>query len=287
VAEELRSGLQSRVPGCKSRRRLLDAASASLAWARPREAGRAFHTPMVGTRHGIVAVALVAGAVGASAGAPASAHPPAPVGPGGAAIGGKLHGWLHQSRTPLVRGRIQIVRARCPARTRFVACVYSAHPRRIYIRAGLHDARYVLYHELGHVFDLRVLNDQERRAFRRIMRLGKRRWWRGRQPPAELFAEGYADCARFGRLRSARRSSVYGYAPTRAQHRAVCRLIERAAAPGGRRPRPPRKPPRVIGPEHPPPAPAAPERPQEQRPAPGDGSPSLLDLLLRPEGVAV
>jgi hypothetical protein len=144
--------------------------------------------------------------------------------------------------------------------------------------------RWALYHELGHVFDFRVLNNKERRGFRRIMGIRENRWFGGRRRAAELFGEGYASCARFGSRRAPRRRSVYGYAPTTRQHRATCRLIRRAAAPRGRRPQPPPKPPRVIGPPPSPPAPGGPPGsnppPPSSPPPEEDGGP--LDVIFDP-----
>jgi hypothetical protein len=190
--------------------------------------------------------------------APASAHPPAPVTLDKRPITGKLHGWLHRAKAPLVRGRVQIVLRACPHHPTLAACVFSSRPRRIYMRRRLPAARRVLYHELGHVFDLTVLNGPERRRFKRIMRMRRARWFGGRRMPAEWFADGYARCA-LGRRMLAK--SVYGYRPTRRQHRAVCRLIKRAARPRGSKPQRPSRPPPVLAPK-PPPPPA--EQPPQQ-----------------------
>ena len=64
--------------------------------------------------------------------------------------------------------------------------------------------------------------------------MGLRGAWR-QEPnsPHEQFAEGFRMCARDPR-RPDRRAWGYTYRPTRAQHRAVCRLIAQAeAAPTG------------------------------------------------------
>ena len=217
------------------------------------------------------------------ASATAPAHPPKPVGAAGKEIRGPMHTWLHQARAPLVRGRVQILVIGCPARPRFVACVYARRPSRIYIRPGLRNTRWALYHELGHVFDFRVLNNRERWRFRQILGIREKRWFGGRRRAAELFAEGYASCARFGSRRAARRHSVYGYRPSLRQHRATCRLLRQAVAPRGRRPQPPPKPPRVIGP--PPERPSEPPsggggRPPGSSPPPEDEGP--LDVIFDP-----
>ena len=65
---------------------------------------------------------------------------------------------------------------------------------------------------------------------------GRPGWYRGAISPSEMFAEAYALCARFGVRRPAARKlgftgSVYGYRPSRRQHRVVCRLILRVGTP--------------------------------------------------------
>jgi hypothetical protein len=209
-----------------------------------------------------VACALALAAAGA---ADAAAHPPAPVTAGGRPVTGTVHRWLHQAKVPLVRGRVQLVFSACPRRPWFIACVFTARPRRVYIRRGLRHPRTILYHELGHVFDLIVLNRRERLAFKRIMHLPRRRRWFGvEQPPSEWFADGYALCARHRRISRRARRTAYGYNPSARQHAAVCRLIRRAAAPRGGKPQRPRRPPPVVEPPQPPPA----QQPQEPPPEP-------------------
>jgi hypothetical protein len=189
-----------------------------------------------------------------SAASTASAHPPAPVTMGGRPVTGSVHRWLHQARTPLVHGRVQLAFRACPRHGWLAACVFSNRPSRIYIRRGLVDSRRVLYHELGHVFDFKVLNHRERRRFKRVMHLRRPGWFGGGGRTAESFADGYSLCALGHRLRFA---TPYGYRPTRRQHRAVCKLIARAAAPRGAPPKPPRNPPPVAEPPAPPPPPPA------------------------------
>lgn len=199
------------------------------------------------------------------------AHPPAPVGERGRAIQGKVHAWIHAAKVPLVSGRVQIRRRSCPGHPSFAGCVFSSRPRTLYLKRGLREPRRLLYHELGHVFDLRVLNRRERGAFKRITGIRRRGWFRGGLPPAEWFADGYAACAIRQRLRRRARPTPYGYTPTRSQHARVCRLIRDAAAPNGRPPEPPKNPPPVIEAEPPP--------PQENRPGQGESC-NLVDQLL-------
>jgi hypothetical protein len=202
--------------------------------------------------------------------APALGHPPAPVTERGKAVRGQVHDWIHQVKVPLVKGRVQIRRRACPGHPSFSGCVFSKRPRILYLKRGLREPRRLLYHELGHVFDLRVLNRRERGAFKRIAGIRRRGWFRGALPPAEWFADGYAGCAVRQRLRGRAAATPYGYAPTPRQHSRVCRLIRNAAAPRGRPPQPPQNPPPVIEAEPPP----------QNEPTEDGGDCNLIDELL-------
>jgi hypothetical protein len=140
-------------------------------------------------------------------------------------------------------------------------CVFSSRPRTLYLKTGLREPRRLLYHELGHVFDLRVLNRRERGAFKRIVGIRRSGWFRGGLPPAEWFADAYAGCALRQRLRRRAPATPYGYSPSPRQHSRACRLTATAAAPRGRPPQPPQNPPPVIEVEPPP----------ENRPSSGEG----------------
>lgn len=218
---------------------------------------------------GVATLALVAGALAVS-GAPAGAHPPAPVDEAGHPVRGQLHTWMHRSEVPFVHGRVEIRRVACPMGLSFAGCVFTARPRVLYLRPHLHQTRRVFLHELGHVFDLVVLNARERRRFKRILGIRRSGWFYGGLPPAEWFADGYAACAMRLRLRRAFSPTPYGYSPSPRRHARVCRLIVTAARPGGRPPQRPKNPPRVVEVKPPP--------PQETQ-QPGEGC-NLLDQLL-------
>lgn len=84
-----------------------------------------------------------------------------------------------------------------------------------------------LRHEFGHVYDATSLTPASRQAFLTLFRLGGE-WEEFRQgvagefSPSEWFAEAYARC---GLHYPAYVYTAYGYAPTREQHRAACRII--------------------------------------------------------------
>lgn len=208
----------------------------------------------------------------------AEAHPPAPIDKRGKPVYGKRHAWLHQSKMPLMRGRLRLISGACPGRPLFAGCVFTRRPRTLYVRPGARNPKSVLYHELGHTFDLLILRNRDRSAFKRALKL-RGRWFRGAVPPSELFAEAYALCARFGTRRPATSRlgwtrSVYGYRPTRAQHRSVCRIIARAGARSAPRPQPPANAPPVI--EQKPPQPPSQQPPPQQPLVPG--LPPLLPI---------
>jgi hypothetical protein len=211
-----------------------------------------------------LAAALTIAAMAALAAVPsASAFSTTLVGQNGKPIHGKQAKWLRQARMPLVHGRIRLITSGCPGRPLFSGCVFSRRPRTLYIRSGAVNPKSVIYHELGHTFDLTLLRHRDRSAFKRALHLKGHGWFTGSGPPAELFAEAYALCARFGVKRPPASKlgwtrSVYGYRPTRRQHRAVCTLILHAGAPRRQRsnptPQPPAGAPQVI--EQKPPQPA-------------------------------
>jgi hypothetical protein len=136
--------------------------------------------------------------------------------------------------------------------------------------------RAVFYHEVGHVFDLNVLNRSERRRFKRIVGVRRGGWFRGEPRPSEMFADAYAACAFHRRIGRTLSRTRYGYRATPRRHARACALIRSAAAPRGGRPQAPPKVPPVVD-QKPPPAPP--------RPVTGPGEPlaepcGLLEKLL-------
>jgi hypothetical protein len=102
------------------------------------------------------------------------------------------------------------------------------------------QGRFALAHELGHVFDTRVLTPSDRAWFTQLLDLTGRPWGAsgGWPDPAERFADAYAACAvglspagkrdRKGRVRGGW-IDVYGCRPTARQHRAICNAISESA----------------------------------------------------------
>ena len=216
-----------------------------------------------GTRVGVaVLTALIVAA-------PALARAPRLVDQQGRSVRGQLQTWVLRSKAPLPPGRIQIRRVPCPLNPILAGCVYTLRPRVLYLLPGLRvQARRIFFHELGHVFDLTVLNGRERARFKRILGIRKSGWFRGALPPSEWFGDGYALCSMRGRLARRPSPTPYGYAPSPRTHARVCRLIRSAAKPNGRKPKRPRNVPPVV--EVPPP-------PPEQT---GQGGCTLVDQLV-------
>jgi hypothetical protein len=180
------------------------------------------------------------------------------VSPGGRQLKGNWQAWANGALVPTARGRVTVRLTGCPGLPRAAGCVYTNRPRVVYLKHGLRNPRGVLLHELGHVYALTVLSNSDRGRFRKLMGRPHAKWWRGKLPLAEWFAEGYSWCARYARIVSIRRYAIYRYRPSARQHRQVCALIKRAAR-DRRPPVPPKAPPVVTGdPAPPPPPPVAP-----------------------------
>jgi hypothetical protein len=197
---------------------------------RTRSAGRATLNSVV---RRWLSVVVLAGVVSAMIVAASGAGPKAARGavrlvtPSGKPMPGAWQSYANAALVPTVRGRVTIRRASCPALPGAAGCVYTRRPRVIWLRPGVDDPRGVLLHELGHVFDLTVMNNRDRGRFRRIMGRGARRkWWQGSIPLAEQFAEAYSWCARYARIVSISRYSSYDYRPSARQHHRICALIK-------------------------------------------------------------
>jgi hypothetical protein len=213
----------------------------------------------------LVAATLVAGGRPPASDAARAAPDLSVTAPGGRALRGSWQRWARASLMPTVGGRVTLRLTGCPALPRAAGCVYRRRPSTIYLRRKLRHPRSVFLHELGHLYDLRVMNNGDRGRFRRIMRARRRAWWSGRIPLAEQFAEAYSFCARYRRIVSISRYSTYDYRPTRRQHARVCKLII-AAADDRRRPVPPSQAPPVTRPD-----PAPPSQPPPPSTVPGSG----------------
>jgi hypothetical protein len=138
--------------------------------------------------------------------------------------------WADRSLVPTVKGRVTVHLTGCPVLLKAAGCVFNNRPRDVYVRRGVQRVKAVFLHELGHLFDLRVMNNSDRGRFRRILRQpNTRRWWKGSIPLAEQFAEAYSFCGRYRAIVSIARFATYRYRPSRRQHVSACSLMSRAA----------------------------------------------------------
>ena len=190
----------------------------------------------------------------------------------GKPLAGPYRAWVRQSKAPTVRGRVKVILSGCPGRPRLSGCVYSKRPKRLFLRRGIAQPRAVLYHELGHLFDLRVMSRSDRRDFKRLIGKPRSAWYRGTNPPSEQFAEAYALCAQRSTV-GRRTQAYYGYSTTPRRHRAACAILRRTLRPGAPPPAPPRNPPPVFEPRSPQAPPPASDQPDEP------ASPSPLDPI--------
>jgi hypothetical protein len=138
--------------------------------------------------------------------------------------------WADRSLVPTVKGRVTVHLTGCPVLPKAAGCVFNNRPRDVYVRRGVQPVKAVFLHELGHLFDLRVMNNSDRGRFRRILRQpNTRRWWKGSIPLAEQFAEAYSFCARYRAIVSFARFATYRYRPSSRQHVRACALMRNAA----------------------------------------------------------
>jgi hypothetical protein len=199
----------------------------------------------------------------------------------GRALPARWQRWVRRSLVPVVSGRVRVGLRGCPAHPDAVGCVYSDRLTVIYIDKRRAVLPATLYHELGHLFDWRVLNNRDRRRFKRLVGKPRASWFHGRNAPSEQFAEAYSFCARYRRIRSIRAYTTYGYDPSPSEHRAACRLIASAAKPATRPSQPPPNPPATISDPDPPPPQPAPEQEEPDEPqAPLPGLPPVPPLPL-------
>jgi hypothetical protein len=202
----------------------------------------------------LLAAALVVGLL--AAGSPAEGKTVL-VSRSGKPLPARWQGWVKRSLVPVVDGRVKVVLTGCPAHRGAVGCVYSNRLSTVYIDQRRAVLPATLYHELGHLFDWRVLNNRDRRRFKRLIGQSRRGWFEGKRQPAEQFAEAYSFCARYRRIKSIRAYATYGYDPSPSDHRAACRLIAAASKPDTQQPpqTPPNPPPVTTDPQPPPPQP--------------------------------
>ena len=160
-------------------------------------------------------------------------------------VPGAYQRWADRSHVQTPDVGIRLLFRECPGLPRSRGCVFDdGRPPRIYLnlRYLVNDRlrHFVLMHEIGHYFDFLYLDGEIRERFQRI--LGIDRPWRRTTPlpedfqptaytlgpPAELFAQAYAECAIKGPEipRRPRRPMRYRYRPSPLQHERICRLIE-------------------------------------------------------------
>jgi hypothetical protein len=81
-------------------------------------------------------------------------------------------------------------------------------------------------HELGHLIDYNFLTNADRGTFSYLIH-ERRAWDAPGNSPHEQFAEAVSMCARSARFPDG--YSGYGYTPSTAQHRRICRWLTRVA----------------------------------------------------------
>jgi hypothetical protein len=149
--------------------------------------------------------------------------------PDGALRPQPFQSWVDRAAVPTPPGVVTVSLGACPGGPAWGAACADPRTRTVHLGPQGRDPVTVL-HELGHLFDELVLDDADRSGFRRILR--RNGAWlaaASTNPLHEQFAEAYALCARYPRLR-ATRLAMYGYVATPRRHSRVCGFIRATAA---------------------------------------------------------
>ena len=126
-------------------------------------------------------------------------------------------------------GDHQVLEQQCPELLTYEGCTHLSEGV-IYLAARPVERIAVLEHERGHLYDWRFLDDNERVAFRRLVKAPARwPWWNRSHDPqadvvAEWFADAYATCS-IGRLEG---WPGFWMNPNVGRGRQVCRFISLA-----------------------------------------------------------
>lgn len=156
--------------------------------------------------------------------------------------------WIDKAKVPTPDIRIEVIEEPCPGYPNVNGCrgaesTIYLHPERIGLPS---QGPWLFLHEVGHYFDGVYLTDALRAEFNRIF--GDSRPWdsprsttvrpgpRTIGPPAERFAQAYAECAIKGPLiaERPRHARKYRYRPSPRQHARACALIMRVGGWGDR-----------------------------------------------------
>jgi hypothetical protein len=148
------------------------------------------------------------------------------LGADGAPLGGRWQAMVAAAKVPTAPGTVIVDLHACPG-TEYDGC-WDTTVLHLPTARGV-DTRWTLMHELGHVFDDRVLTPADRAAFKRAIRYPAS-WTTGAEPAGERFAEAYAGCAFYARAPYGGLQGEYGYEAGPATFRRVCDIIRRAAA---------------------------------------------------------
>lgn len=177
------------------------------------------------------------------------------VGANGEPVPGPYQGWADRAKVPTYQGRVKLIMDdACGSEGQGCADVWASPPE-IHLNcsdpsqdAGFergYTCRRALLHELGHVYDLLVLDDSRRARFAALFHRPEHPWCLGpigdqtdggddsncsvrgphARPLDEWFAEAYRLCAIHPKGHLQDEFHVYQYEPTRRQHLATCRII--------------------------------------------------------------
>lgn len=168
---------------------------------------------------------------------PGVAHGVALTNADGSPVGDPWQAWADQSLAPSPPGTVTFTVGACPYDARADGCArwYRDGRGEVYVKLE-HGARRTELHELGHIFDARVMNDTAREAWKHAIDDERPGWMTSAgdanrcEQVCEWFAEGYSKCALRGPYINSSVLGAYGYEMGPIRHRRACRVLRMAAA---------------------------------------------------------
>lgn len=159
--------------------------------------------------------------------------------PDGTPTGPPWQTWADQSRAPSPPGEITFTTGTGPCGEVADGCArwWDDGTAEVWVTPDAHE-RATLLHELGHIFDGRVMTDNARAAWKAATGDWRSGWMvtapdglsRSCTLSCEWFAEGYARCALHGPNIRQAVHGAYGYVAGPVRQRRACRVLRMAAA---------------------------------------------------------
>lgn len=167
----------------------------------------------------------------AAVGAPVQAE----VVPGNSTSGSQAYwnGLIHKMKVPAPSTTITVFTEYCPYKPDYgeaEGCYYDNNFLYLNPSSPRATQERTFYHELGHAFDDEKMTTSAKTKFAKLMKVPGANWTTELpklfgDPLNEVFADAYMQCALYGSKSFHGNANSYSYAPSKAVHTKVCKLI--------------------------------------------------------------